>query len=121
MSNREKVAQAWPGVHAVSVEEFNADPANTKAGEPFRTIIKLDANGLGHDLGVECVIYKIEDGQEKYEGREEFKMVGEEGNICTFELKTKLREAGTFRYAYRVYPKNAELPHRQDFAYVLWV
>ncbi len=118
---KEKVAQAWPGVHAVSVEEFNADPANTKAGEPFRTIIKLDANGLGHDLGVECVIYKIEDGQEKYEGREEFKMVGEEGNICTFELKTKLREAGTFRYAYRVYPKNAELPHRQDFAYVLWV
>ena len=118
---KEKVAQAWPGVHAVSVEEFNADPANTKAGEPFRTIIKLDANGLGHDLGVECVIYKIEDGQEKYEGREEFKMVGEEGNICTFELKTKLREAGTFRYAYRVYPKNAELPHLQDFAYVLWV
>ena len=34
---KEKVAQAWPGVHAVSVEELTLTPANTKAGEPFRT------------------------------------------------------------------------------------
>ena len=105
----------------MSVEEHNAEPGNAKAGEPFTTTIKLDTNGIGKDLGVECVIYKVEDGEEKYDSREEFKLTAEEGNIFTYELKTKLREAGTFRYAYRVYPKNAALPHRQDFAYVLWV
>ena len=85
---KEKVAQGMARRNAVSVEEFNVDPANTRPANRSGTIIKLDANGP-YDLGVECVIYKIEDGQEKYEGREEFKMVGEEGNICTFELKTK--------------------------------
>ena len=29
--------------------------------------------------------------------------------------------AGVFNYAFRVYPKNAALPHRQDFAYVKWI
>lgn len=28
---------------------------------------------------------------------------------------------GVFRYAYRLYPVNSNLPHRQDFAYVRWI
>ena len=39
----------------------------------------------------------------------------------TFELTTKVRDAGVFRYGFRLYPKNAELPHRQDFAYTRWI
>ena len=54
-------------------------------------------------------------------GTEPFKVVGHDGNIVTYELKNKLREAGVFRYAFRIYPTNALLPHRQDFAYVRWI
>ena len=28
--------------------------------------------------------------------------------------------AGSFKQAFRMYPKNAFLPHRQDFCYVRW-
>ena len=28
--------------------------------------------------------------------------------------------AGSFKVAYRMFPKNPELPHRQDFCYVRW-
>ena len=28
--------------------------------------------------------------------------------------------AGAFKIAYRIFPKNDRLPHRQDFCYVKW-
>ena len=67
------------------------------------------------------VYYKDHDGQSTFEGTEPLKIVAKEGNIYTYELKTKLKEAGSIRYALRMYPKNAELPHRQDFAYVRYI
>ena len=47
--------------------------------------------------------------------------VSREGNVVTYELKNKAKNAGVYRYALRLYPKNADLPHRQDFAYVRWI
>ena len=66
------------------------------------------------------MVYKDEDGESKYEGRKQLKVVKKEGDIYTYELKDQMREAGSYRYALRMYPNNPELPHRQDFAYVRW-
>ena len=117
---KEKVAAAWPGVKVVSVNE-TVDQNNSKSGEPYSTVITLDTNGLGRDLAIENVIYKVENGEEKLVRIEPFKAIGQDGNLVTYELKSKMRESGVFRYAFRVYPYNDLLPHRQDFAYVLWV
>jgi len=32
-----------------------------------------------------------------------------------------MNRAGNFRYAFRMFPKNEDLPHRQDFCYVRWI
>jgi len=117
---KEKVAAAWDGVSVVSINE-TIDHNSPKTGEAYSTEIKLDTNGLGTSLAIEQVVYKVEDGIEKMVGTEPFKVVGHDGNIVTYELKNKLREAGVFRYAFRIYPTNALLPHRQDFAYVRWI
>jgi starch phosphorylase len=117
---KEKVAAAWDGVSVVSINE-TIDHNSPKTGEAYSTEIKLDTNGLGTSLAIEQVIYKVEDGIEKMVGTEPFKVVGHDGNIVTYELKNKLREAGVFRYAFRIYPTNVLLPHRQDFAYVRWI
>ena len=117
---KEKVAASWPGVKVVSVNE-TVDQNNSKSGEPYTTVITLDTNGLGRDLAIENVIYKVENGEERLVRIEQFKAIGQDGNLVTYELKSKMRESGVFRYAFRVYPYNDLLPHRQDFAYVLWV
>jgi len=39
----------------------------------------------------------------------------------TYEVSGQLRDPGVFRYSYRIYPTNPELPHRQDFAFVRWI
>ncbi len=117
---KEKVAAAWDGIKVFDV--ITEDSGNNSVtGQPYSVKIIVDTNGLGKDLAVENVIYKSENGEEKLYGRIDFEVVKEEGNVLTYELKSTLADAGVFRFAYRIYPKNAELPHRQDFAFTRWV
>ncbi len=116
---KENVAAAWDGVHVVSIDDNYASAGKT--GDAAKVIVKIDTNGLGSSIGLEGVLFRVENGEEKFVAAEPFKIVAEEGNIVTYELKTTLREAGVFRYSYRIYPVNKNLPHRQDFAYVRWI
>ena len=47
-------------------------------------------------------------------------MVKNEGDLYTFQLTASLSNAGSFKVSYRMFPKNADMPHRQDFCYVRW-
>ena len=80
----------------------------------------IDTKGLGDSIGVEVVKYRDHDGESEFAGTEKLDVVSKEGNVYTYELKSKLTNAGVFRYALRMYPNNAKLPHRQDFAYTRW-
>ena len=117
---KEKVAAAWNGIKALEVKQ-EGDLSSAVAGTPFTAEVVLDTNGLGTDLAVELVIFRVEDGQDKFEGTRNFKVVKHEGNIVTYHLETKMRDAGVFRYGFRVYPYNPEIPHRQDFAFTRWI
>lgn len=117
---KEKVAAAWNGIKVLEVKQ-EGDLSSTITGNPFVADVKLDTNGLGTDLAVELVIFRVEDGQDKFEGTRNFKVVKHEGNIVSYRLETKMRDAGVFRYGFRVYPNNPELPHRQDFAFTRWI
>ena len=117
---KEKVAAAWNGIKALEVKQ-DGDLSSAVAGTPFTAEVVLDTNGLGTDLAVELVIFRVEDGQDKFEGTRNFKVVKHEGNIVTYHLETKMRDAGVFRYGFRVYPYNPEIPHRQDFAFTRWI
>ncbi len=116
---KEKVVAAWDGIHVVSLESKNS--AQESTGNRYDVTAVVDTNGLGRDLGLECVVYRIEDGVEKLFEVRPFKVVKEEGNLLTFHLDDKIREAGVFRTGYRLYPINPNLPHRQDFAYTRWI
>ena len=48
-------------------------------------------------------------------------VVKQDGNLYTFECKYAPMNAGNYKYAVRMYPKNENLPHRMDFCYVKWV
>lgn len=115
---KEKVVDAWDGVHVVDMKVSEGPVGNT--GDDYKVEVKVDTNGLGQDLGVEYVAYRVHDGEESLYGVKPFDVVKEEGNIVTYELNERIQEAGVYRYGFRIYPKNSNLPHRQDFAYVKW-
>ncbi|MCM1348114.1 MAG: alpha-glucan family phosphorylase [Firmicutes bacterium] len=116
---KEKVVEAWDGIKVISLD-LNG-PKNNATGEEFSVKAVIDTNGLGNSLGLEYVSYRVEDGVEKLHQVLPFKVTKEDGSVLTYELKEKLKDAGVYRYGFRLYPKNANLPHREDFAYVRWI
>lgn len=116
---KETVAAAWDGIKVFDIQA--SDITNSTTGNDFATRAIIDTNGLGKDLGLEMVVYKKEDGEEKFWYTKPFDVVKEEGNVLTYQLNMKLKDAGVFRYGYRLYPKNPNLPHRMDFAYTRWI
>ena len=74
-------------------------------------------------IGVEAIITK--EDPEKHEpkivDKFEFKLVKEEGTKMFFELKATPVEAGSQKIGFRMFPKNPNLPHRMDFAFVRWI
>jgi glycogen phosphorylase len=83
----------------------------------------IDEQGLDNAIGLELLALKPEQsaGDKEVYFVQQFKMIGHEGNNYTFETTVEPDVAGTFRTCVRMYPKNANLPHRQDFCYVRWL
>jgi len=44
-----------------------------------------------------------------------------DGSKLYFSLTQRLERAGAFKFAFRMFPKNSDLPHRMDFCYVRWI
>lgn len=116
---KEKVAAAWDGIKVFDIE--TSDISNSTTGTDYTARAIVDTNGLGKELGLELVVYKNMDGEEKFCYTKPFDIIKEEGNVLTYQLNAKLKDAGVFRYGYRLYPVNPELPHRMDFAYTRWI
>lgn len=116
---KEKVAAAWHGIKVLDIKTNSSESGVT--GASYQYVVTVDSNGLGSDLGLEQVIYRVEDGEEKLAFVAPFKIVKQDGNIVTFELNEKVRDAGVFRCGLRLYPHNPELPHRMDFAFTRWL
>ncbi len=117
---KEEVASKWDSIQVVSSNFDEVHQGASRTGDKIDIRVVLDTKGLGDAIGVELVFYKEENGESKFVGRSDLKIVNRDGNLFTYELKSQLKEAGIYKYALRMYPKNADLPHRQDFAYVRW-
>lgn len=114
---KNKVAERWDGIKLLGID---VDSHAKATGDAIKVDVKIDANGLADDLGLDFVAYLVEDGKENLHSVQPFKISKVDGNIVTFTFQGKIKDAGVYRYGYRLYPKNPNLPHRQDFAYVRW-
>lgn len=118
---KELVAQRWDTIHVVSTEiKDESNNQQLESGEKFVVRHVIDEQGLENAIGVDMVIVKTVEGKDELVKVLPMNVVAQEGNLYTFELKTDMDVAGTFKIAYRMYPKNELLPHRQDFCYVKW-
>ena len=118
---KEEVASKWDEIQVVSVERQQATNHVLESGKEYTVSVVLDEKGLDDAVGIEMVTtYQNQDGNQKIYAVEPFQVVKREGTLFTFQLKHKMENAGSFKSAFRMYPKNADLPHRQDFCYVRW-
>ena len=119
---KENVDARWDKVHVeggIHVSDNLLNAVNN--GKDIEATIRLNTAGLGRSLGIELVIYQDMDGESKFYGAFPFKVVAEDGDVLTYNLKQDIKYSGMFRYAFRIFPWNDKLPHRQDFAYLKWI
>lgn len=119
---KETVAERWDEIHVVSKDTSLLDTGG-ETGKEYTMRYVIDEQGLDDAVGLELVSLKSNTSQDDHEvySVRPFKVKGHEGNLYTFEAVIEPDVAGAFRSCVRMYPKNVNLPHRQDFCYVKWL
>lgn len=118
---KEAVAERWDAISVVS-KTSNIPSTGIVTGENYEVTYVIDEAGLNDAIGLELVSMKKDaDGNEKVYSVRQFEKVAQDGSHYTFKVAFNPNVAGDYKSAVRMYPKNEELPHRQDFAYVKWL
>jgi len=96
---------------------------NPEVGEVYDINIVIDVHEINDKgIGIELVSTKIgKNNVDTLYDVQELKLIKTEETKLFFNLAFQLNMAGTFKYGFRMFPKNEDLPHRQDFCYVRWI
>lgn len=121
---KEKTAENWNSLEIVKLDfnsnhDININNGNNKV---YANVV-IDRKDLTCDLGVECVVVDYDNINKTPQLIEsyEFDLVKTVGSVQYFETSKPLNDPGSHQYGIRVFPKNPDLPHRMDFAYMKWI
>ena len=119
---KETVAERWDAISVVSKQTDILDNGG-ETGETYNMKYVINEQGLNDAIGLELVVLKNDQSDDDHQIFQvyPFKRTKVEGNNYTFEANIEPNVAGSFKCGIRMYPKNDQLPHRQDFCYVKWL
>ncbi|NQU86908.1 MAG: alpha-glucan family phosphorylase [Mariniphaga sp.] len=118
-----KVSSMWNQIEVKDVQVSDGIENAMKVGNFYPVKVAIDLKGLNsHEVGLEMVITQNGgDNPHKLIDKIEFDVEQVEGSICIYKLNMHPVNAGSFNYSMRLFPKNENLPHRQDFGLVKWI
>ena len=110
----------------IEVVDYNAESLHQEItlGNSYRTRVVLDLKGISPDnIGVEILFTDKSDSNNFGNITRVVKMELERtvGSISFFSAEILPARAGSYNYGVRMYPKNYDLPHRQDFPILKWI
>jgi len=120
---KEKMANGWNNIEIVTMDVPEKMNHNPQAGEVYSINIVIDTKDDNENgIGIELVSTKSDKNNvDRLYSVEELSLVKTEGSKLYFNIEKQLKMAGAFKYGFRMFPKNEDLPHRQDFCYVRWI
>ena len=121
---KEATAANWNSFEVIKVD-FNSNHdinINNGSNKVYATVV-IDRKDLACDLAVECVVVDHDNinATPQFVESYEFNLVKTNGSLQYFETNKLLNDPGLHQYGLRIYPKNSDLPHRMDFAYMRWI
>ena len=120
---KDYVSKKWDGIDVKKVELVEGFTTRLVMGNEYPVKVTVDLNGLkASEVGLELVI--TENGDEdgpKMLNAWEFQAQGCNGSLCEYTHIVQPDHPGSFKYSFRLFPKNENLPHRQDFKYIKWI
>jgi starch phosphorylase len=120
---KQKVVEKWDEISVVACDNIEQiSKGSLESGREYTVSFVIDEKGLDDAIGLEVVTtYDTPDGKQHVYSVEPFNVIKRDGDLYTFQAKYSLSNAGSFKVAYRMYPKHAGLAHRQDLCYVRWL
>ena len=118
---KEKVAANWDKIEVKSVNLPEIVSTEGLAiGQSYVGTMVVDGGEIADSIGVDLVVAKAGDGSQRDFRAREMEVVKREGSLVTFQMRYDVKYAGAYRFSFRIFPKNEDLPHRMDFAYTKW-
>lgn len=117
------ISNKWDNVTIESVSRIDMGKETILVDHKYTVEVVVNTAGIkGEDLGVEMVLASQinEEGAVNIVEKSELTMTRTEGDLAYYSIDAEPHATGTFDFAFRVFPKNAKLPHRMDFALVKW-
>ncbi len=120
---KEQVSSIWENIEVKEIQIADGVTNLMHIGEDYPARVVVDLKGLAReDVGLELLV--TTNGNQvpvKLIEKLEFETESFENGVVTYALNVHLQNAGTFSYGLRLFPKNKQLGHRQDFRYVKWL
>ncbi|HOU67751.1 MAG TPA: alpha-glucan family phosphorylase [Paludibacteraceae bacterium] len=119
---KETIDAKWDEIEVISTNVTEKATTNPEVGDPYSIDAIIDVKdpactGIGVDF---LLTMKDKKNLDKLVISNEMELVKTEGTKLYFKYEDRVSLAGAFKYAFRMFPKNADLPHRMDFCYVRW-
>ena len=120
---KDNIKSEWKKIELLYADTSELTSKILIPGKKYMAKLALNINGLSaDDLGVEFVISESNlEGELTVTNVVELKFEKAEGSIAYFNVEFIPSKPGSLNYAFRVFPKNQLLAHRQDCAIVKWL
>ena len=120
---KNQVLRGWDSIEVTSKKLLNSTEKSFLLGESFKAEIVINLNELSQeDFGVEVVfIQKSFEGEKEVIAVYEMEKIKTDDNLVTYRCDIATKRTGIYNYAFRMFPKHPDLPHRQDFNIIKWL
>ncbi|MDP4210069.1 MAG: alpha-glucan family phosphorylase [Bacteroidota bacterium] len=122
---KKRVFRGWESIEVISVKLPDISKEPIVIGKKYLGVVILDLNELSpEDVGVEFIIAEMvtsSEDQIKLVHQQDLKLIDLKSKLATYTADIIPFKTGAYDIGIRIYPKNAELPHRQDFNFIKWI
>ena len=114
--------KGWDNIYVVDMKIFDTNSPPMELGEKLGAEVTLDIGNLSqHDISVELVIAKIIDDQVHIKSINELQIVSKRNKRATYKTMVTASFSGSYKYGFRISPKNELLVYRRDMPLVKWI
>jgi len=120
---KKTVRREWPLLEVVSYKKPDDSKSEVSLGNDYMAELELFIGELKpEDIGVEMV-FAEQDSKNRMiiQIKYDFEFVSYSNGLAKFKCLMLPETAGIYNFAGRVYAKNPNLPHRQDFDLIKWL
>ncbi len=119
---KNEIARDWENIEVKSKSIIDTSDKSLLLGEKFYAKIVLDLGEVNPDyIGVEVVFTQESFNDMELDMVEEMSKTDINGSLVTYECEVTAKKAGIYKYAFRIFPKNPLMEHRQDFSLIKWI